>query len=69
MSLLEYCLEREERSPSPLLLPPLAGSKVGLAAVVIFQVSSAPSFQVESLQTHNSLTIVYTATAQYQLAN
>ena len=35
MSRLEYCFERAERSPSPLPLPPLAGSNVGLAAVVI----------------------------------
>ena len=34
-SRLEYCLERAERSPSPLPRPPLAGSNVGLAAVVI----------------------------------
>ena len=34
-SLLEYCLERDERSFSPLPVPPLAGSKVGRAAVVI----------------------------------
>lgn len=35
-SLLEYCLDKADRSPSPLPLPPLAGSNVGLAAVVIF---------------------------------
>lgn len=35
ISLLEYCLDSAERSPSPFPLPPLAGSKVGLAAVVI----------------------------------
>lgn len=35
ISRLEYCLERAERSPSPLPLPPLAGSNVGRAAVVI----------------------------------
>ena len=40
MSLLEYCFEREERSPSPLLLPPRAGSNVGLAAVVILSGSA-----------------------------
>ena len=34
-SRLEYCFERAERSPSPLPRPPLAGSNVGLAAVVI----------------------------------
>ena len=34
-SLLEYCLERADKSFSPFPLPPLAGSKVGLAAVVI----------------------------------
>lgn len=34
-SLLEYCFDRVDKSPSPLLLPPLAGSNVGLAAVVI----------------------------------
>ena len=36
-SRLEYCLERAERSPSPFPRPPLAGSNVGLAAVVIPQ--------------------------------
>jgi hypothetical protein len=35
MSLLEYCFERADRSPSPFALPPLAGSNVGLAAVVM----------------------------------
>ena len=35
-SLLDYCLDNALRSPSPLPLPPLAGSNVGLAAVVIF---------------------------------
>ncbi|CAO2603090.1 hypothetical protein LEMLEM_LOCUS11526, partial [Lemmus lemmus] len=35
-SLLEYCFESWLKSPSPFPLPPLAGSKVGLAAVVIF---------------------------------
>lgn len=35
-SRLEYCLDRALKSPSPLPLPPLAGSNVGLAAVVIF---------------------------------
>ena len=36
-SRLEYCLERAERSPSPLPRPPLAGSNVGLAAVVMME--------------------------------
>lgn len=36
-SLLEYCLERADRSPSPFPLPPRAGSNVGRAAVVIFR--------------------------------
>lgn len=35
-SLLEYCFESWLKSPSPFPLPPLAGSKVGRAAVVIF---------------------------------
>ena len=35
-SRLEYCLDNALRSPSPLPLPPWAGSKVGRAAVVIF---------------------------------
>lgn len=35
-SRLEYCLDRALKSPSPFPLPPLAGSNVGLAAVVIF---------------------------------
>ena len=34
-SLLEYCFDKADRSPSPFPVPPLAGSKVGLAAVVI----------------------------------
>jgi len=34
-SLLEYCLDSWLKSPSPFPLPPLAGSNVGLAAVVI----------------------------------
>jgi len=34
-SRLEYCLESADKSPSPLPCPALAGSKVGLAAVVI----------------------------------
>lgn len=34
-SRLEYCLDKALKSPSPLPLPPLAGSNVGLAAVVI----------------------------------
>ena len=34
-SLLEYCLDSADKSPSPLALPPRAGSKVGLAAVVM----------------------------------
>lgn len=38
-SRLEYCLDRALKSPSPLPLPPLAGSNVGLAAVVIFDSS------------------------------
>lgn len=39
-SRLEYCLDRALKSPSPLPLPPLAGSNVGLAAVVIFDGSA-----------------------------
>ena len=35
-SLLEYCFDKADKSPSPFPLPPLAGSNVGLAAVVIF---------------------------------
>ena len=35
-SLLEYCFDSWLKSPSPFPLPPLAGSKVGRAAVVIF---------------------------------
>lgn len=34
-SRLEYCLDNALKSPSPFPLPPLAGSNVGLAAVVI----------------------------------
>jgi hypothetical protein len=37
-SLLEYCLDIAERSFSPRPCPPRAGSKVGLAAVVIFPI-------------------------------
>lgn len=40
-SRLEYCLDRALKSPSPLPLPPLAGSNVGLAAVVILDGSTA----------------------------
>ena len=35
-SRLEYCLDKTERSPSPLPDPPRAGTYVGRAAVVIF---------------------------------
>ena len=35
-SRLEYCFDNADRSPSPFPRPPLAGSNVGLAAVVIF---------------------------------
>jgi len=35
-SRLEYCLESADKSLSPFPCPALAGSNVGLAAVVIF---------------------------------
>lgn len=41
-SLLEYCLERAERSPSPLPRPPRAGSNVGRAAVVMTRFPDPP---------------------------
>lgn len=40
-SRLEYCLDNALKSPSPFPLPPLAGSNVGLAAVVILDGSTA----------------------------
>lgn len=40
-SRLEYCFDNALKSPSPFPLPPLAGSKVGLAAVVILDGSTA----------------------------
>lgn len=39
-SRLEYCLDNALKSPSPFPLPPLAGSNVGLAAVVILDGST-----------------------------
>lgn len=45
-SRLEYCLDRALKSPpSPLPLPPLAGSNVGLAAVVIFDGSAVATHE------------------------
>ena len=50
-SRLEYCLESADKSFSPLPCPPLAGSKVGLAAVVIigsYSISSSISLSNNS---------------------
>lgn len=44
-SRLEYCLDNALKSPSPLPLPPLAGSNVGLAAVVIFDGSAVTTHE------------------------
>lgn len=61
-SLLEYCLDSALRSPSPFPLPPLAGSNVGLAAVVILDGSVVHQHTIWSLQTrelalHNPMTL------------
>jgi len=43
-SRLLYCLDRADKSVSPFPEPPLAGSNVGLAAVVIAQ----PSIEIQT---------------------